>query len=195
MNVEHEEPGRLKIFLKKDDMRQLDITFDQLDYNDAKTRRVLWTILSDVGAASSFISTGSRLLIEVFPASDNGCVIYFTLLKKEQDTHRRLKLKKQNLQPAVFEFTSTEDLLSAFSVLYKDANGRIDRSDLYRFEDRYRLVVFLKQAHQASTLAMLNEYGKNAGQTPAQIAFTQEHGRLLAENNAVEMVGRHFLLM
>ncbi|HCC34958.1 MAG TPA: hypothetical protein DEQ02_04725, partial [Ruminococcaceae bacterium] len=142
MNVEHEEPGRLKIFLKKDDMRQLDITFDQLDYNDAKTRRVLWTILSDVGAASSFISTGSRLLIEVFPASDNGCVIYFTLLKKEQDTHRRLKLKKQNLQPAVFEFTSTEDLLSAFSALYKDANGRIDRSDLYRFEDRYRLVVF-----------------------------------------------------
>ncbi len=194
MNVEHEEPGRLKIFLKKDDMRQLDITFDQMDYNDAKTRRVLWTILSDVGAASSFIVTGSKLLIEVFPASDSGCIIYFTLLKKEQEIHRRLKLKKQNLQPAIFEFTNTEDLLSAFSMLYKDARKRVERSNLYRFQDKYRLIVFLKQAHQVSTLAMLNEYGKNIGQTSAQIAYTQEHGCLLAENNAVETVGRHFAM-
>ena len=39
---------RVEVTLTPEDLNDYDITYEQLDYADADTRRVLWTLLSEV---------------------------------------------------------------------------------------------------------------------------------------------------
>ena len=39
---------RVEVTLSPEELREFDITYEQLDYADADTRRVLWTLLAEV---------------------------------------------------------------------------------------------------------------------------------------------------
>ena len=59
------------------------MTYEQLDYANEPTRRMMEALLRSAGGVTGFDGGKGRLLIEVFPAPEEGCVIYFTRLGEE----------------------------------------------------------------------------------------------------------------
>ena len=45
MNMEMPEKGKIMFELSDGDLSDLGITFDELDYSNIETRRVVWTLL------------------------------------------------------------------------------------------------------------------------------------------------------
>ena len=67
MNILLEQEGRLKITLNREDLLRFDMTYEQLDYANEPTRRMMEALLRSAGGVTGFDGGKGRLLIEVFP--------------------------------------------------------------------------------------------------------------------------------
>lgn len=189
MTIQTEEPGRLKVSLTGADLSELHITYAQLDYDNAKTREVLRRLMGYASDETGVELTPGRLLIEVFPAPEEGCVIYFTQLE-ETPARSRLRLKRQprHTLPDVYEFNNSGDMLSAIEQLYKHNPERELKSSLYLLDGKYRLIVYTEQEDTYFS-ALLKEFSDASYHSSTDEAYTREHGKRLSENNAVTEVG------
>ena len=199
MHIFLEEPGRLKITLTGAELRRFSLSFDQLDYENPATRGAL---MAEASAETGFVFQPGKLLIEAFPAPAGGCDLYFTVLDEAQEVpsspsgrpeshlpaQRKLRLKRSNAA-YTFEFVSADDMLAAMEQLYGCPDTAAAESDLYVLDSRYRLIFRPKTGERFSPLT-LGEYASAFFHTAAAAAYTAEHGRLLAGNRAVGVVGR-----
>lgn len=172
MHIYFESPQRLKIELDKNDLSDLNITYDELDYNKTKTRYVINELLTRIGAQNDFDTHSSRMIVEVFPASNGGCIIYFTAVKSPSVTG----LKRAENEPSVWAVHSADDLLSVAERLSKHSLKK--PISLHLLNNRYRLTI--NDASKIDEL-ILSEYASKIGTSAAAI-YTNEHGKLLSEN-------------
>ncbi len=186
MRIYFESPQRLKIELDKNDLIDLNITYDELDYDKAKTRRVINELLERIGAENDFDIHSGKMIIEVFPALNGGCIIYFTAVKPASVTG----LKRSENDRSVWELCSADDLMSVaerFAV-----NGSKNPISLHLLNNRYRLTV--SDISKREEL-ILSEYADKIG-TSAAAVYTNEHGKLLSLNIIGELgvsaYSRHF---
>ena len=85
MNIESVNDEKIRVTLSREDMKSLDITYDEMDYSNIETRRVIWTVLDEARAhLGKDIDTDGRLLIEVCPLDDGGCIMYFSSAKENE---------------------------------------------------------------------------------------------------------------
>ena len=76
------QENKIVIELTNADMTELDITYEEMDYGNIETRRVIWTVLDRARhALSRDIDPSGKMLIETVPAPDGGCVLYITVLQ------------------------------------------------------------------------------------------------------------------
>lgn len=169
MRMTFESPERLRIELDPADMSDLNVTVEELDYGSGKTRRILNELLARVGAQELLTSDTGRRLIEVFPADNGGCVIYFTALRKGNASRPR---RSRGL-PAVWELQDADSLLAAAAAL-QDL-GPQGPVRLYQMEKGYRLVLPLQSRQQE---LLLSEFALPVLNSAAS-SWTAEHGRLL----------------
>jgi len=185
MNIELLEPQRLRISLQGDDLRLLDITFDEFDYENPRVKRVLWTLLSDASRQTGFPLGKGKLLIEVFKAFSGGCIIYFTQLELDKT---KTRLKKKKLVPCMVEFEDSEEMLAAISRL-KTEISVIDKSMLYLLGQHYILAIYPKIGFVGEIGGALSEYGKPVLFGEAYLA---EHGKRLIKSNAIKTMSNYF---
>lgn len=192
MNILLEQEGRLKITLNREDLGRFHMTYEQLDYANEPTRHMMETLLKSAGGITGFDGGDGRLLIEVFPAPEEGCVIYFTRLAGEEtQPPQRFRLRHASrAQPTVFHFADSGSLLDAIGRLH-GSGSRPSDSSLYALAGDYRLVLYPKEEQQHSIRLLLQEYGKELPGNRAAMAYLREHGRLLCGSNAVEEIGRY----
>ena len=193
MNILLEQEGRLKITLNREDLLRFDMTYEQLDYANEPTRRMMEALLRSAGGVTGFDGGKGRLLIEVFPAPEEGCVIYFTRLGEEAGgpSYQRFRLRHvAKTLPTVFRFADSGSLLDAIGSLL-DAGKAPAASSLYSLAGDYRLILFPKEEQQRSTRLLLQEYGREMPVTRTAMAYIREHGTLLCEANAVEQIGQY----
>lgn len=171
MRIYFESPERLKIELDGADMKDLDVTYDELDYNSDKTRQVMDELLTRIGAEHNFDTGSGRLLIEVFPSDNGGCVIYFTSVRRGTAIARH---KSRKSAPSVWELRSADDLLRAVAGL-KGA-GVLKPIRLYRLENRYRISVPFESKREE---LLLSEFATRINGSGA-LLYTDEHGSLLS---------------
>lgn len=184
LDIELLENSGIKIRLTREDLEQLDISVEELDSSNMQTRRVIRTLLD--AACYEFnldINPSERMLIEVMPSRNGGCLIYITVPEcracKFAESARRMK-------PQFFDFDGADSLMSATYALRSFINSGNQLSELYRMEsDGYRLLVYPDSEVSAGLWAVLSEYCRNRGDGNAAAAFTREHGRLLAGGNAI----------
>ncbi len=172
MRVFFESPQRLKIELDADDLRELNVTYDELDYNTDKTRRIIRELLSRIGAEDDFGPNSGKILIEVFESKAGGCVLYFTAVKNSPASHRR---RFKHLY-AVWQLRSADDLFGAVDELKKLTPSK--KISLHLLDGKYRLT--LANISDKEEL-LLSEFAEKVGGIAAAI-HTAEHGKLLSEN-------------
>ena len=79
MNITVQAENTICIELTRNDMTELDITYESMDYSNIETRRVIWTILDKARKTlGKSVDTDGKLLIEVAPSEDGGCILHFT---------------------------------------------------------------------------------------------------------------------
>ena len=138
MKIEAPEENKIVVRLTADDMTKLHITYEEMDYANIETRRVIWTLLDEARRElGRDIDPSGRMLIEALPAREGGCVLQFTVLEQEHKPQRHLTMKKSRT-PIVYEFTSAQRLLDAAENVRR-LNALPAESELYRQEHCYRL--------------------------------------------------------
>jgi len=73
---------KLKVMLTPDDMARYELTCENIDCEDAPTRRALRAVLDDASASCGFDSH-ERVFIQVYPSRGGGCEIFVTRLTGE----------------------------------------------------------------------------------------------------------------
>ncbi len=170
MNIFFESPQRLKIELDGTDLKELGITYDELDYSTARTRNILRELLERIGAQRDFDLSNHRMIIEILPSKDDGCIIFFTTV--QSSIARKMRAKGES---PVWEFKDADDLMDAVEKLKK--HGCDKKISLYLLCGKYRLITTDKVDGVINLI--LNEYGQRVGAKSAHL-HTLEHGKLLS---------------
>ena len=134
MKIDSGSDGKITVALSNEDMNELDITYDELDYSNIETRRVIWTLLDKAGQAlGKSISTDSKLLIEVLPADDGGCILHFTFLPTADSKAKKRLIMKKEMEPLLFTAFDNYDFLDCIKVI-TDLKKRLISVECYKYK-------------------------------------------------------------
>jgi len=185
MRVEVLADDAIVVELTADDMKNLNITYEEMDYSKVETKRVIWTVLSRAGKTiGREINTSGRLLVEAMQRETGGCLLFFSVEHGSANRNRKYLLKKSDYIACDFEnadvlFCCAQRL--SFSEL-------IVESKLYRLGSRYRLLVRSRTTGTGLLKPCLSEFGKIVGEGAGFAAHTAEHWHCIAEENAVGLL-------
>lgn len=159
--------------LTKQDMQELDITYDQMDYSNIETRRVIWTVLEKLRQFSGRdIDPSGNLLIEAVAGRDGGCVLCFTVSEQERGTRKiSPPVLTKNESGIIYEFESLNTLLDMIKNVGRDNLSPDSR--IFKKENRYRIMFRCAPAPEYQR--RIEEYGRFIGQNPTLSAHTAEH--------------------
>lgn len=178
----------IEVKLSRDEMQALDITYENLDYANTETRRVLWTVLDEAGSTlGCSIDLSGRMLIEARPDGDGGCILDFTLYP-----HAKTKLKRQkftkNDTALLFETDSADALLAAVCAIRTDVYA-----DLYLQDGVFCLLIYPNAEQRLFLTAVLSEFGTLYAPSEYEAAAIGEY-RPCVCRNAVQLLRSYALL-
>ncbi len=174
---------RLKILLTGEDMQRFAITYDQLDYADEQTRKVILQLLEMARMETGFELGNTKLFIEAYPYEQEGCVIYFTGLEEH---HQQPSHSKSIYHAMIFEFDQADTLIEGAIRLFAQYSHRIYKSALYHWKKKFYLIVYPFDSIDSPTITMLGEYGKKYGEGEISAAYIREHATVIAPENAID---------
>ena len=185
MNIQKLDSCRLKIYLEKQDLQSMDITFEQLNYDSAPTKQMIGDLLDAAKIQTGFDADNRKLFIEAFQTLSGGCTLYFTLLGNEDARPQPVKKGV-----CVVEFQQLEDAAKALGTL---KNPRaFCQSKLYAYNQAYRLILYANYPLDKDKTRKLTEFGTVIGRGSLCAAFTAEHGRELMAADAVGQLLTYF---
>lgn len=181
--------NKLKLILNDEDLEKYNLKFESLDYDNTKTRRVLWSILDDAKQKTGFDAAAERTLVQAYPGRKGGCEIYVT----RQDAPRAAANKRVRL----YRFSDSESLFSACHALFLATQKQ--ESELYlSADDTFYLKIHTKEGESGthgnllSSLSFLEEYAIR-GKCGALCAYIEEHGTRLIAHDAIEKIAAFFV--
>ena len=163
------------------------LTYEQIDYQNQKTKDMLKDILYGAKQLTGFSSNGCKLLIEVFPAPMGGCIVYFSNTINTAQNLKRLKIKHKSFSPQVYKFENSDDLLAAMNAVH-DIRDEHLQSELYLHEKKYYLVIWANDIQPIS--GILNEYSSVESSPLIISAMLSEHAELLAAPDALSRISK-----
>jgi negative regulator of genetic competence, sporulation and motility len=190
--------NKLKITLTNEDMAALDITFEDMNYEDnTYTRRVLWEILDKAKRQTGFDAASDKILVQVQEKKNDGCLIFVTkvsALKTEQQYPAYAKsykkvytgIKKKRL---LYVFESSETLHEACRQLMLVGYG--GKSDIFvSTEDIIRYYLYIED-NREQCLDMISEYGFLIN-NPLFSFYLDEHAKKILAADAVQAFAEIF---
>ncbi|WRS26666.1 adaptor protein MecA [Oscillospiraceae bacterium MB08-C2-2] len=183
-------PEKLKIILTRQDMNNLSLEYEDMDYTDLQTKEVIVSLLEQAKEQAGFNPKNTKLFIEVYPTQEGGCVLYFT--SHSSGSWYGGPKKGYQVGPIIFEFEDSETLIQAAIRLFSRYSHRIYKSSLYLYGQRYRLILYPLDYSDRLSVFFLGEYAKRVGEGEILAAFIQEHGKELAVDNAIDLLARYF---
>ena len=185
MNITVQAENTICIELSSLDMTELDITYEELDYSNIETRRVLWTLLDEAKhALGRDIRLTQKMLIEAVPDENGGCRIYFSVADEPQGRAGKKQFVKLSGMKTVCQSADIDNIGALAQVLQKA--DCISKSELYTDGEKYRLVVSQKPSFVWELNAIIREYCDICDSS--SVSFTSEHWKLLASPDAVGLM-------
>lgn len=183
MKINSPAENRITVDLTEQDMAELEITYEEMDYSTIETRRVIWTLLDEAGKAlGKELDPSRRMIIEAIPKSEGGCVLNFTLLDAKRRVNPQKQLLKKQSESFICDFDSLEALYRA-----AESVNICHESSLYEKDGKYRLIIS-GMCDSGNTARYFSEFGRVTVCNPLICEHTKEHWNLLAEENALDML-------
>ena len=188
---------KLKMILKKEDLKKFELRADDLDYGTTETKRMLWSLLADAKRELGFDTDGYRILVQLFPSKDGGCELFITktdgfpALHTDEQLHYKRSFEKsaKGDRVSAFRFERMEHLLSVCRRLL--AIGYGEWSEAY-VSDEGQYYLFLGGLDPVGHLipdefSFVREYGTIENEELTR-SFLCEYGRMIC-SEAVEHLG------
>ena len=188
MEIKQIDSRRLKILLSGEDLDAINLSYEQIDYQNPETREFLFSLLETACLTTEF-KANSRVAIEIYPTNQRGCVVYFSAL---DDPPKRWKVRRHIVSPAIYLFDDVDTLIKGSVKLFHRASHRILKSSLYRGEGRYWLVIYPLDMVENITLAFLDEYASRCGEGLLVASWLDEHAQLILKDHAVDLLCSYF---
>lgn len=185
--MEINSSGRnIQIELSPSDLEGLDITFADIDYANAQTRRVIRTLLEMAGVSlGKDIDPSGQMVMEASETVGGGCLLNFTVPDGEKRAGSQkplIKRKNKNGGAEVWEFRNLESAAGACLAI---SSAYETVSSFYALGGKYRLV--LEKPFCADNI--LKEFGFKVFGKSA-LPGTLENWKCLAEREAVKKLAR-----
>lgn len=194
---------KLKIILSEEDLKELNIDIESLDYSRVATKRVFWEILDKAKETAGFDADKCKLYVQVFPSQDGGCEMFITKFSS-------IVSKKTSRQSKTYRITkSTQDkngklIAGQFDDICKlckrlrENNSRIcaslfyDASGVYilTVEKKHRMPSYISSNKSLSVSfpEYLCEYGSVHTLNEKSMSYLNEHCKRITEGNAIEVL-------
>lgn len=178
---------KIKIELNSEDLEKLNITYEEIDYNNEKTRKIICNLLLLAENKTDFDVKNSRVLVEAFPQINGGCELFITRLSPSP------QLSKTNQRDFIpnsfyaFKFVSYEHLELTIKALLK-SNVSITSSSLYKLEDAWILIINLTKDKILSADLIATQFGNRIKYSSSLKAHLEEYGKLICDKNATEII-------
>ncbi|MBR3835599.1 MAG: adaptor protein MecA [Clostridia bacterium] len=174
MNIQPIGNNKFIVILSREDLTDLDITYDTMDYSDIETRRVIWTILDRVRSRTGKdIDPSGNLIIEAAPDSAGGCILIFTVPVSKSNIGT--VISKSN-PTQIFEFENINDLLDVLTA------ARITDGKIYTDGKKYRAEFPTRETTFCRRI--IEEFGKFVGCDSLTAASTHEHWQEISKSTS-----------
>lgn len=179
MKIEAIGDEKILVNLSSEDMKELDITYDEMDYGNIETRRVIWTILDEAGKKLGIhLYTDKRLLIEAAPDDNGGCVMMFTVTDTTVKNGKNLVMKKEK-ETLIWQ-TENENIFLDALLLLKNEKEKILSATWYRYRNAYFCVLEATSKYVSYWEILFSEYGTVEEDNKYLFGEITEHGIKLA---------------
>ncbi len=173
---------RTEIILSSRELSGYGITYEEIDYGNIGTRRLLWALQGEVQKKYGYtIPLSGKVLIEVIKEQEDSVRICFSSLpEKSGDGNSVKQLVKSSTCPVIAEFSDLEEMLFAVSLL--DPNIK---SSLFEKNGKYRILFSPSSEGKEELIFCLCEFSDVFENSPKETAKCSESWNMIAENNAV----------
>ena len=211
MKVEKISETQIKFVLNQSDLMNRDIRLSELAYGSEKTQQLFREMMEQAMAECHFNADNTPLMIEAVPLSTDSIMIIVTKVAETRDDEKHMNLLKhmreakrhlqQHSQPTIrldrnadspltiYSFDSLDEAASASARLFGCFTGK---NSLYKSNDRFYLIIHNDNPDDrlstASIEMILNEYGQKHISTPLSAVYLEEHGELIIQDGAVDIL-------
>lgn len=180
MKIESNGEEKITVTLSCIDMTDLDITYDEMDYSNIETRRVIWTILDKASKAlGKSVDTDGKLLIEVAPLSDGGCVLHFTSSPHADLKSKRRLIMKKEAEPLLFCPSDENCFIDSLKIISR-LKDFIKNSETYKYKNSLYIIIRPKLTFSEKILHILCEFGNIKLCSESEISEIYEYGASLS---------------
>ncbi len=180
MKIESNGEEKITVTLTNIDMTDLDITYDEMDYSNIETRRVIWTILDKARKSlGKSVDTDGKLLIEVAPLDDGGCVLHFTSAPVSDNKNKKRLIMKKEAEPILFCPLDENSFIDALKTIPK-IKDVIKNFETYKYNNKLYIVIRPKLTFSEKILHILCEFGNTITCTESEISKIYEYGECLS---------------
>lgn len=200
MKIDILSHSTLKLTLSSHDMKENMLCCESFTAQGGNFRRVLSGLIEKESSSKNAVLAyelleESKLLVEAFPTSEGGCMVYLSSLNRGNRSKTRKKQlldKELPASPLIFETDSSENLGELCRCLASEKQKGMDfSSSLFTAQRLYRLALVPLNMCGNRLKRIMKEYGEVITDELAA-AYTQEHFSLIAEEGAVEIGERLF---
>ena len=192
MKIERVSYNKIKVTVTTLDLIKWGVSLDNFVQDTPQARELFRTLIKRAEFETGCSFENSRLVVEAVPNKYDGIIFFVTKMEDDapdlplpQQKKARIRAKATRRNTAeIFEFEDLEGLI----VCAKQVDIIIN-TDLYSYLDRYYLVAY----EDEDTCTPLSEYGDRLSKEDAYaLQHIKEHGTMIAENNALEMLKNIF---
>lgn len=189
MNFLIKNEYRTEITLSSRELADYGITYEELDYGNIGTRRLLWALQGEVKRSYGYtIPLSGKVLIEVIKEQEDCIRICFSSLDaKSADGSSVKQLVKSCACPVIAEFSDLEEMLFAASLLTAEI-----KSSLFEKNGKYRLLFSPSSEKREELILCLCEFSEILESSPRETAECSESWNIIAESNAISCLHRLF---
>ena len=189
MKIEKISYNKIKVTVTTLDMIKWGVSLDNFVQDTPEARELFWTLIKRAEYETGFSFDDSRLMVEAVPNKYDGIILFVTKIEDDaleiprtaKKSKIRAKAPRSKTGTEVFEFADIDVLIECA----KQTEEYL-AADLYGYMDAYYLVVY------DSGCAHLSEYGDKLINDEYTLPHIKEHGKLIAENNALEVIKSYF---
>ena len=188
MNLLVRNEYRAEIILSSPELESYGITYEEIDYGNIETRRLLWTLQKEVQKIYGYrIKLSGKMLIEVIKDTDDLVRICFSVLSpKEADDNSVKQLIKSCPSPLIAEFPVFEEMLEAVSCI--DIHTK---SSLFESNGKYRICFYTDEETKIRLTFSLCEFAQLFENSPTEAAHCSEMWNFITDD-AVSSLQRLF---
>lgn len=178
----------IKITLKAKDMEKYNITYDILNNNKKITKNIILNILENVKNNITLNLNKKNFFLETFKTKEKGCILYLSVPNKSLEKTNLKTTKNNSTVPTIATFKKMSNMKN-FCINISDIFKKQKfESELYSFEDKFVLAVFVPEIEKEKFLAIIKEFGKIYGKGKIKYGTIKEHCKPIFKQNAVENI-------